>query len=128
MKNPLLFVAAMLATFVASLAMAGEMPYDAQRLDAAQRSGAPVAVVFHADWCPTCRAQAPVLRELSQTPQLSQLTVLVANFDTEKDLRKRLGVAKQSTIVVFKGGKETARSTGETQKAALESFLLHAIS
>ena len=69
-----------------------------------------------------------MLRELSQTPQLSQLTVLVANFDTEKDLRKRLGVAKQSTIVVFKGGKETARSTGETQKAALESFLLHAIS
>jgi thiol-disulfide isomerase/thioredoxin len=128
MKNPVLFVAAVLAMLMALPGAAAEFPYDAQRFDAAQHSGAPVAVVFHADWCPTCRAQAPVLKDLSQAPPLRELTVLVANFDTEKDLKKRLGVTRQSTIVVFKGGKETARSTGETQKADLESFLLHAIS
>jgi thiol-disulfide isomerase/thioredoxin len=25
-------------------------------------------VVFHAQWCPTCRAQAPLLKELVQSP------------------------------------------------------------
>jgi hypothetical protein len=37
---------------------------------------------------------------------------------------KSLGVTKQSTVVVFKDGKESARSTGDTQQASL-AVLLH---
>ena len=84
--------------------------------------------MFHADWCPTCRAQAPVLKTLSQTPELKAVTVYVANFDTEKTLKKSLGVTQQSTIVVFKDGKESARSTGDTQSDSLAALLRHAIS
>jgi thioredoxin 1 len=91
-------------------------------------AGKPVAVVFHADWCPTCRAQAPLLKELTQTSELKSLTLFVANFDTEKALKQSLGVTKQSTVVVFKGGKESARSTGDTQQASLAALLHHAIS
>ena len=40
----------------------------------------------------------------------------MANFDTEKALKRALGVTQQSTIVVFKDGKEVARSTGDTQE------------
>ena len=82
---------------------------------------------FHADWCPTCRAQAPLLKELSQTPELKGVTLFVANFDTEKTLKQSLGVTKQSTVVVFKDGKESARSTGDTQQASLGALLRHAI-
>jgi thioredoxin 1 len=85
-------------------------------------------VVFHADWCPTCRAQAPLLKELAQTPGLKPMTLYVADFDTEKALKKSLGVTKQSTIVVFKDGKESARSTGDTQRDSLAELLHHAIS
>jgi thioredoxin 1 len=60
------------------------------------------AVVFHADWCPTCRAQAPVLKELTQSPELMVVTLFIANFDTEKVLERSLWISKQSTIVVFK--------------------------
>jgi thioredoxin 1 len=73
-------------------------------------SGIPFAVVFHADWAPICRAQAPVL----QSPDFTSVTLFVANFDTEKLLERPLGISKQSTVVVFKNGKEAARSTGDT--------------
>jgi thioredoxin 1 len=128
MKTLVACAAALLCSLIASLALAAEVPYDQARFDAARGAGQTVAVVFHADWCPTCRAQAPVLKELVNTPELKSLTLYVADFDTEKALRTALHVNQQSTIVVFKGKQETARSTGETQRGALKTFLLNAIS
>ena len=61
-------------------------------------------------------------------PQLTALTLYVADFDTEKALKKSLGVTKQSTIVVFKKGKEISRSTGDTQHDSLALLLRSAIS
>jgi hypothetical protein len=55
------------------------------------------------------------------------ITVFVANFDTEKVLERSLGVTTQSTIVVFKDGKENARSTGDTQRENLAELLRHAV-
>jgi len=69
-----------------------------------------------------------VLKELVNTPDMKSLTLYVADFDTEKALRNALHGNQQSTIVLFKGKQETARSTGETQKGALETFLRGAIS
>ncbi len=125
-----LIVAAFAAalTLFSSFAPAAEIPFNQGQFDAMRSAGKPVAVVFHADWCPTCRAQAPVLRELSQTPEFKPVTLYIANFDTEKALKKSLGVTQQSTIVVFKNGKESARSTGATQPDSLAALLRHAVS
>jgi thioredoxin 1 len=112
----------------ATLASSAEVPFDQARFDAARTAGDPVAVVFHADWCPTCRAQAPLLKDLAQSQEFKSLTLYVANFDTEKALKTSLGVTKQSTIVVFKNGKESARSTGDTQQDRLAALLRHAVS
>ena len=128
MKSPIAAALTFTLVLFAALAQPAEVPFDQGQFDAAQASGKPVAVVFHADWCPTCRAQAPVLKTLTQTPELKALTVYVANFDTEKTLKKSLGVTQQSTIVVFKDGKESARSTGDTQRDSLAALLRHAIS
>jgi thioredoxin 1 len=128
MKTLIACTAALLCSLAASLAMGAEVSYNQAQFDAARAAGQTVAVVFHADWCPTCRAQAPVLKELVNSPEMKSLTLYVADFDTEKALRNALHVNQQSTIVVFKGKQETARSTGETQKAALETFLRGAIS
>jgi thioredoxin 1 len=111
----------------ASFAAAAEVPFDQAQFDSMRAAGKPVAVVFHADWCPTCRAQAPLLKDLAQTSDLKSVTLYVANFDTEKALKKSLGVTKQSTIVVFKNGKESARSTGDTQEDSLAALLRHAV-
>jgi thiol-disulfide isomerase/thioredoxin len=124
-----LFVAAFVVFTLFSIhAPAAEVPFNQAQFDAARAAGQPVAVVFHADWCPTCRAQAPVLKDLAQSPELKSLTLYIANFDTEKSLKKSLGVTQQSTIVVFKNGKESARSTGDTQQDSLAALLRHAFS
>ena len=115
-------------TLLSTVALANEIPFNQAQFDAARAAGTPVAVVFHADWCPTCRAQAPVLKGLTQTPEFKSLTLYIANFDTENALKKSLGVTKQSTVVVFKNGRETARSTGDTQQDNLAALLRHAIS
>ena len=109
-------------------AMAGEQPYSAATLERMLAAGQPVVVDFHADWCPTCRAQAPIVKDLLATPELKNVTVLIADFDTELALRKSLKVTNQSTLVVFRQGKEVARSTGDTSREGLAALLKKAIS
>jgi thioredoxin 1 len=128
MKSLVTLISAVMLTVFAIPLFAAEIPFSQAQFDSMLAAGKPVAVVFHADWCPTCRAQAPLLKELTQTPELRGVTLFVANFDTEKALKKSLGVTQQSTVVVFKDGKESARSTGDTQRANLAAVLRRAIS
>ena len=128
MKIAVAATLSLMLTLLSTLALSAEIPFNQAQFDATRAAGKPVAVVFHADWCPTCRAQAPVLKELAQTPELKPVTLYIANFDTEKTLKQSLGVTKQSTIVVFKNGQEIARSTGDTQQDSLAALLRHAIS
>ena len=128
MKIAIAATFSLMLTLLSTLAVSAEIPFNQAQFDATRAAGKPVAVVFHADWCPTCRAQAPVLKELAQSPELRPVTLYVADFDTERALKKSLGVTTQSTIVVFKNGQEIARSTGDTQRDSLAALLRHAIS
>ena len=131
MKIPVAYAAALLLSLAASMTLAAELPFNQAAFDAARNAGQTVAVVFHADWCPTCRAQAPECSSelIASSPKMKSLTLHRWRIlDTEKTLRAALRVNQQSTIVVFKGQHESARSTGQTQKIALQEFLRGAIS
>lgn len=93
-------------------------PYSAAALAQAQSANKPIAVHFHADWCPTCRAQASALQQLKSENGLD-ITVLVANYDTEKTLKQRFNVRAQSTLVVLHGEKETERLVGDTSRVGI---------
>jgi len=121
------FLVAWLAAAGVGLACAGQVAYDEARFDAslAQRGGFVVALV--ADWCTTCSRQQVVVTELLEEPRFRGLTLFVAEFDREPRLRQRLRVALQGTFVVFKDGREVARSTGLTDKAALAALFARAL-
>jgi thioredoxin 1 len=102
-------------------------PYSANALQQAQSVGKPVAVHFHADWCPTCKAQEKAFNGLRNDPQLKDITLLVANYDTERELKKAMNVRSQSVVVVFRGRKETARIGGETKPEKIKTALLTAL-
>lgn len=126
MRRSLLLFALLLSAW-SSTALAAEQPYTAgtfQKLIAAHQ---PVAVVLHADWCPTCRAQAPLLKDLAATPEFKNLTILIADFDSEKALRQTLNASQQSTVVTFSDGREAARATGYTDRDKLASLLRTAL-
>lgn len=108
-------------------ARAGSAPFDQAAFDKAVAAGGPVIVDFHADWCPTCKTQAPIVAQLLAEPKMKDVKLFVADFDKESALKKALRVSSQSTFVVFKGGKEAARSTGETTRAAIEATFSKAL-
>jgi thioredoxin 1 len=102
-------------------------PFSANQLTAAQNAGKPVAVHFHADWCPTCVAQSRSIDTLKADPALKNMTLLVANYDNEKELRKAMKVRAQSTFVVFKGKEEVGRIAGDTDATKIKAGLSKAL-
>ncbi|MDE2082787.1 MAG: thioredoxin family protein, partial [Burkholderiales bacterium] len=91
MKLPRIIVSAILAGSAALAHALVIQPYSAAALDAAQKAGRPVALHFHADWCPTCRAQDKVLQTLKAEKGLD-LTLLTVDYDAEKALERRFRV------------------------------------
>ena len=116
------WIAVMALLLCAAAAWAGEQPYDKAAFDKALAEGKPVIVDFFADWCPTCRAQKPHVQSLLGEAKMKDVTLFIADYDNEKDLKKTLRVTQQSTFVVFKGGKEVGRSTGQTKKEDLAAL------
>ena len=112
----------------ASLAVASDTkPFDQRAFDAAQAAGKSVLVHVTAPWCPTCKAQAPILSRLKSEPRFDDLVSFDIDFDTQKDLLRKFHVSMQSTLIVFKGGQETGRSTGDTNPASIEALLAKAV-
>jgi thioredoxin 1 len=125
-RRSLLATIAALGFVVPALA-AAPVDYSPAAFDAALKSGKPVLVWIHASWCPTCKAQAPTLAKIEADPQYKDLTVVRVDFDSQKDAVKRFGARMQSTLITFKDGKETGRSVGETDPAAVTALVAKAI-
>ncbi|MFH0934259.1 MAG: thioredoxin family protein [Pseudomonadota bacterium] len=126
MKKLVKFVT-MLALLFPLFANAVGEPFTQNKLDALNQSGKPVLVHVHADWCPTCRAQDKVLGELLPSGDFKGITALRVDFDEQKPVVKSFGVMYQSTLIVFKGGKEVARVTGETDRDKIAALLRKAL-
>ena len=101
--------------------------YSQQAFSAAQAAGKPILLHITAPWCPTCKAQKPILSKLETLPKFKNLVVLEIDFDTSKPLLRTLHVAQQSTLIVYKGKQEVGRSTGDTNHASIETLLGKAI-
>lgn len=101
---------------------AGETPYTAAAFDAARDAGKSIVIVVHASWCPTCRAQKPILSKLEGDEMFKSVVVFHVDFDAQKDALKRFGVRMQSTLVAFKGAAEKARSVGDTDENSVSQL------
>ncbi len=125
MKAHRRFAAALALIVVLPLAAsAAEVePFTPAAFDAARAAGKPILVDVSAPWCPTCKAQRPILSNLEAQPKFKDLVVLDVDFDSQKDVLRRFGVRMQSTLIAFRGDHETARSTGETRPAPLAGLL-----
>ena len=120
-------------TIAASIAVAGTVragdrkPFNQAQFEAAKAAGKPVLVEVSAPWCPVCKAQKPILSELTAQPKFKDLAYFEVDFDSQKSVLRTLNVQMQSTLIAFKGAKEVGRSTGDTNKTSIEDLLNKAI-
>jgi thioredoxin 1 len=98
-------------------------PFDAAAFAQAQKNGKSILVDVFAAWCPVCRAQNPILVELSREPKFKDMVVFKVDFDTQKDDLRALKAQSQSTLIAYKGDKETGRSVGDTNSGSIEALL-----
>jgi thioredoxin 1 len=122
--------AALAITATAAMAQITSAPkakYTDAAFEAAQAAGKSVLVEVSAPWCPTCKAQAPVIGALLAKPEFRNVAVFEVDFDSQKDALAKFKVQKQSTLITFKGKAEVSRSTGVTAVEAIEKQLKAAI-
>ena len=101
--------------------------YDAAEFMMAQKKGKTIVVDVYADWCPTCRAQAPILDEIRAEKQTSDVLFVKVNFDENKDFLREHRIPRQSTILVFNGMTEAARSVAQTNRTRLREVVINAL-
>ncbi|MBI3901906.1 MAG: thioredoxin family protein [Nitrosomonadales bacterium] len=117
----------LLFLFSISSAFAVGDAFDQARFDQLLKEGKPVLVAIHADWCSTCRAQDVFLKELLSAPPYNKFQVLRVDFDKQKKVVRSFKVQWQSTLIVFKNGKEIERSTSDTDKDSVALMLRKAL-
>ncbi len=81
---------------------------------------------FNAPWCGPCRAQEPILLELSDR-YFGQVAFAVIHIDAHRDLAAQFRIRSIPTLIIFKKGVETLRLVGlqglESLAAALDQAL-----
>lgn len=112
-----------LSAFTALASAGPSEPYTQKRFDELAAQGKPTLVAVHADWCPTCKAQKPIVSELMGKPEFKDVTELVVDFDAQKPIVQHYKVVTQSTLIAFKAGKEVGRSAGDTTKSGIEGLV-----
>ena len=121
LKRALVVLAFLLMPMVANAG--APVPFDANEFTAAQTAGRTILVQVHADWCPACAAQRPIIVGLASTDQFSNIIIFNIDYDTQKDLVSQFEAPGQSTLIVYKGATETGRDRGLTSREDILALL-----
>ncbi len=122
-RRHILIAVAVAPLFASAGRAAEEAAFTPAAFESAQKASRPILVHIRASWCPTCKAQAPILGKLESEAPYAGLLVLNVDFDTQKDVVRRFGARMQSTLIAFKGATETARSVGDTRPDSIAALV-----
>ncbi len=75
-----------------------------------------------------CKQQQPIVDRLSKDARFANVAVFTIDFDSGTPYRRQIKVARQGTLIAFKGTTEKARSVGETDPAAIRKVFEAALS
>jgi thioredoxin 1 len=86
------------------------------------RSNLPVFVDFWAEWCGPCRMVGPAVEQLGKI-LAGKIKVAKLNIDQNQEIAMRYGVQSIPSLILFKGGKELARTIGAAPKETYKKFI-----
>ncbi len=80
-----------------------------------------VLVDFYATWCGPCRMISPILEQIAS--ERDDIKIVKVNVDEEGELAAQYGIMSIPTLLVFKNGEVTQRSTGAKPKGQILAML-----
>ncbi len=101
--------------------------YSQARFDALQAAGEVVLIDVYASWCPTCKKQQEALEAYRSANPEKKFTILVVDFDKNKDLVRHFRAPRQSTLLIYKGKEQFWFSVAETRPDVIAAVLDKAI-
>ncbi len=90
------------------------------------KSTVPVVVDVWAPWCGPCLAMAPEYEKAAQATE-PRARFLKLNSDNEQAISARLGIRGIPTMLVYRDGKEIARTSGSRSARDIMSWVEAAI-
>jgi thioredoxin len=81
-------------------------------------SSVPIVVEFWAEWCPPCKAIAPILDDLAKEYD-ERLGIFKVNADEELTLARRFEITSIPTMLFFGEGTLQRRITGARSRSRL---------
>jgi thioredoxin 2 len=87
-----------------------------------EKSQLPLVVDFWASWCGPCKMMAPAFE---QAATVLHPDVLLAKINTEEEqaLAGRMGIMSIPTMVLYKSGREAARTSGAMNAEAIVGWV-----
>lgn len=112
-------------TAMASAPVAAPSPiaFDRAAFEQAQAANKRILVDIWAPWCPTCRAQEPIINAVAAARGNEGLVVFRVHFDDQKAEVRRFGAQRQSTLIAYRGSRETARSVADTNPERIAALV-----
>lgn len=101
--------------------------YSQARFDALQAAGEVVLIDVYASWCPTCKKQQEALEAYRSANPEKKFTILVVDFDKNKDLVRHFRAPRQSTLLIYKVKEQFWFSVAETRPDVIAAELDKAI-
>ena len=93
---------------------AGFTQYTPEAFAEAMATDQTLLVDVYASWCPTCKVQHLALDTLLGVPRFAAVRGFRVDFEDDEAFVKAHRVVTQSTLLIFRRGKEISRSVGLT--------------
>lgn len=90
--------------------------------EAVLQSDVPVLVDFWAEWCGPCRMVGPAVEQVGKI-MAGKVKVTKLNVDENQEIAMRYNVQSIPSLLLFKGGKEIARTIGAAPKESYLKFI-----
>lgn len=91
------------------------------------KSNTPVLVDFWAEWCGPCRMVSPIIEKLGESMS-DKIKIVKLNVDENQELALNYGIRSIPSLLIFRDGKEIARTVGVATEQSYEKFVQSSLS